>query len=150
LLIGLNLADWFECPTKEASLYNLKTIMHNCARIHSGDDAPKLLHEKLHNVSKYGWHMCNERTGPATLSVCICTSGSAMHNGENSYQQLSSLASANFRPVSISVFNAFLASSRRAVSYLLSSPMGSTFCTPLSPNTTLEVKYGKSVMSDFT
>merc|ERR1712084_166994 len=62
--------------------------------------------------------------------------------------QSSELASAYFSPVSISVFSCAFASSRRLVSYSLSSPRGSTFTMPPSPNTTFCVKYGKSVMSD--
>jgi len=98
--------------------------------------------------------MCKERSDPLALKGItshLYFQRSEIHmRGNSNFQQLSSLASAYATPVAISIFSAALASSRRLVSYSFNSPMGSTFCTPFSPNTTLEVKYGKSVMSDFT
>merc|ERR1711879_758038 len=66
-------------------------------------------------------------------------------------QLSSSLAAAYSSPESTSFFSCSFASSSLFVSYSFKSPSGKTFCTPPSPNTTLDEKYGMpSTTSDAT
>merc|ERR1719215_1294233 len=53
-------------------------------------------------------------------------------------------------PFSISFFSCSEASAKRFSSYSVMAPNSDTDWTPLRPKVTLEEKYGKSVMLDFT
>jgi hypothetical protein len=59
------------CPQREASINNTNLIVHGKCEKSSGDEAPKLPHEKLHNVSKYGW-LCAKRAWIHELSETSC------------------------------------------------------------------------------